>query len=45
MHSHNQENPGLMKPVRISKLCTVFLIGRETVVIVAINHVDKRDGS
>jgi hypothetical protein len=44
MHSHNQENPELIKPVSISKLCTVVLIHRETVVIVAINHIERRDG-
>ena len=45
MHSHNQENPELIKPVSISKLCTVVLIDRETTVIVAVNCVDERDGS
>jgi hypothetical protein len=44
MHSHNLENPELIKPVSISKLCTVVFICRDTVVIVAINHVDERDG-
>ena len=44
MHSWNHENPALTKPVSISKLCPVVLIGRETVVIVAINHVNERDG-
>lgn len=45
MHSHNQENPELIKLVHISKVCTVVLIRRESVVIVAINRVDERDGS
>lgn len=45
MPSHNQENPELVKPVSISKLCAIVLIRRENVVIVAINHVDKRVGS
>jgi len=45
MHSHNQENPELIKPVSITKLCTVVLIGREATVVVAINHLDERDGS